>query len=106
MQSVPGPGRYDIKSDFEAEAKKLNQEGIEVEHPPFLSQARRFGHSKNAVPPPGTYNDPRSAMTALKKITGLKRSPFGQTAVRFAPTHHVRKTPGMIVRDYFYLVIS
>jgi len=74
--------------------KKLNQEGIEVEHPPFLSQARRFGHSKNPVPPPGTYNDPRSAMTALKKITGLKRSPFGQTAVRFAPTHHVRKTPG------------
>lgn len=93
-QSVPGPGRYDITSDFDPETKKLNQEGIEVEHPPFLSQARRFGANKNYVPSPGTYNDPRTALTALKKITGLKRSPFGQTAVRFSPGHHVRKTPG------------
>jgi len=70
-QSVPGPGRYDITSDFDPETKKLNQEGIEVEHPPFLSQARRFGANKNYVPSPGTYNDPRTALTALKKITGL-----------------------------------
>ncbi|XP_067944512.1 sperm-tail PG-rich repeat-containing protein 2-like [Watersipora subatra] len=93
-KSVPGPGRYDINSGFDPEVKKLNQEGIEVEHPPFLSQSRRFGANKNAIPAPGTYNDPRTALGSLKKITGLKRSPFGQTAVRFAPTHHTRKTPG------------
>lgn len=92
---MPGPGRYDVKSMFDQETKKVTQDGIEVEHPPFLSQSRRFTGLKSQVPAPGTYNDPRSAMSSLKKITGLKRSPFSQTAVRFAPTHHVRKTPGM-----------
>ena len=96
LQSVPGPGRYDIKSNFEPEGKKINQEGVEVEHPPFLSQSRRFGAVKNPVPAPGAYNDPRTALDSLKKITGLKRSPFGQTAVRFGPTHHTRKTPGKL----------
>ncbi|PVD38794.1 hypothetical protein C0Q70_01417 [Pomacea canaliculata] len=68
---------------------------MEVEHPPFLSQAKRFAPIKNAVPPPGTYNDPRTALETVKRISGLKRSPFGQTSVRFQPTHHnVKDTPG------------
>ena len=44
---------------------------------------QRF-HGKNEnTPAPGAYNDPRTALDGLNKITGLKRSPFGQTSVRF-----------------------
>ena len=30
----------------------------------------------------------------LLRTTGLKRSPFGQTSVRFQGEHHVKRTPG------------
>ena len=29
------------------------------------------------------------------RISGLKKSPFGQTSIRFEKDHHVRKTPGI-----------
>ncbi|XP_013412184.1 sperm-tail PG-rich repeat-containing protein 2 [Lingula anatina] len=93
-KAVPGPGKYEIPGQFESQPNKVNTEGIEVEHPPFLSQGKRFGPIKSEAPAPGTYNDPRSAFESLKRVTGLKRSPFGQTAVRFQPSHHIRKTPG------------
>ncbi len=48
----------------------------------------------SAVPAPGSYNDPRTALDSLKKVTGLKRSPFGQTSVRFQRENHIKKTPG------------
>ena len=40
LQSVPGPGKYDIRGTFDKSTPKINTEGIEVEHPPFLSQAK------------------------------------------------------------------
>ena len=40
FQAVPGPGKYDIKGIFEPEPPKVNTEGVEVEHPPFMSQAK------------------------------------------------------------------
>lgn len=40
FQAVPGPGKYDVRGVFDAEAPKVNTEGIEVEHPPFGSQAK------------------------------------------------------------------
>lgn len=39
-QAVPGPGKYDVKGTFDPEPPKVNTEGIEVEHPPFMSQAK------------------------------------------------------------------
>ncbi|RUS85400.1 hypothetical protein EGW08_006843 [Elysia chlorotica] len=93
-RAVPGPGTYEMRSTFMVEAPTLNTEGIEVEHPPFLSQAKRFAPIKSVAPAPGTYNDPRTALDALKKVSGLKRSPFSQTAVRFNPEHHIKLTPG------------
>ena len=58
------------------------------------SLLQRFGDASTVAPAPGTYNDPRHALEALKKIRGLKRSPFGQTATRFQPQPHIQKTPG------------
>jgi hypothetical protein len=51
------------------------------------------------TPAPGTYNDPRNAFESMKRVTGLKRSPFGQTSVRFEPKVHIRKNPGKIITD-------
>ena len=40
FQATPGPGKYDIKGIFDPEPPKVNTEGVEVEHPPFMSQAK------------------------------------------------------------------
>lgn len=93
-KAIPGPGKYDVKGGFDPEPPKVNTEGIEVEHPPFMSQSKRFTPIKKTLPAPGTYNDPRNAFDLMKRTTGLKRSPFGQTSVRFNPEPHVKKTPG------------
>ncbi|XP_022087491.1 sperm-tail PG-rich repeat-containing protein 2-like [Acanthaster planci] len=93
-KAVPGPGKYEINSQFDKRPQAVNTEGMEVDHPPFMSQSKRFLDQRHSAPAPGTYNDPRHALEALGKIRGLKRSPFGQTAVRFMPQPHIQKTPG------------
>eukprot|EP00794_Sanderia_malayensis_P012955 gene12955-14285_t len=90
-KAVPGPGKYKIKSQFD---QARTQPSDAAEKPPFGSAANRFSDSKTTAPAPGSYNDPRHALEALNKMTGLKRSPFGQTSVRFRGEHHVKKTPG------------
>ncbi|XP_038558834.1 sperm-tail PG-rich repeat-containing protein 2 [Micropterus salmoides] len=88
-KGVPGPGQYHIRSQFE---KPLKSSGMFT--CPFLSQTERFGPVKEVSPPVGVYNDPRCALELLKKTTGVKKSAFGISAVRF--THHHKKgsTPG------------
>ncbi|XP_064209299.1 sperm-tail PG-rich repeat-containing protein 2 [Anguilla rostrata] len=90
-KGVPGPGQYNIKSQFERTGSRKKDPAV---NPPFLFQAQRFIPVKEAAPPVGLYEDPRSALDALKKTTGLKRSPFGQTAVRFVPPTGKSPTPG------------
>jgi len=87
-KAVPGPGKYEIKSQFVEVQNDLS------ERPPFGSSSDRFLPIKGKLPAPGSYNDPRNAFEALNRVTGLKRSPFGQTSLRFAKEHHVKKTPG------------
>ena len=48
-------------------------------------------------PPVGTYNDPRCALELLKRTTGVKKSSFGSTAVRFPCDHRRSSTPGQDV---------
>ncbi|TKS78626.1 Sperm-tail PG-rich repeat-containing protein 2 [Collichthys lucidus] len=86
---VPGPGQYHIRSQFEKPVKSSG-------NPPnltcsFLSQTERFSDVKEESPPVGAYNDPRCALELLKKNTGMKKSPFGITAVRF--TRHDKNCP-------------
>ena len=40
IQAVPGPGKYEIRGQFDPSPPKVNTEGIEVEHPPFGTQAK------------------------------------------------------------------
>ncbi|XP_066568340.1 sperm-tail PG-rich repeat-containing protein 2 isoform X2 [Amia ocellicauda] len=91
-KGIPGPGKYEIKSQFER--PNTSHSGTPALNPPFLSQAKRFASIKSIVPAPGSYEDPRTALECLKKITGLKKSPFGLTAVRFVPDSRKAITPG------------
>uniref|UniRef100_A0A3Q0R4X3 Sperm tail PG-rich repeat containing 2 n=1 Tax=Amphilophus citrinellus TaxID=61819 RepID=A0A3Q0R4X3_AMPCI len=77
-KGVPGPGQYHIRSQFEKPVK-----------PGSL-----FGPVKEVSPPVGTYNDPRCALELLKRTSGIKKSPFGITAARFAFNHKKGSTPG------------
>ncbi|XP_042712324.1 sperm-tail PG-rich repeat-containing protein 2 isoform X2 [Chrysemys picta bellii] len=92
-KGVPGPGQYEIKSQFQ-KVENITQNGNEVPRAPFLSQSKRFVHVKSITPAPGTYNEPRSALESLKKTSGMKKIPFGQTTVRFTQDSRLEKTPG------------
>jgi len=86
----PGPGSYNIKSTIDRPIIAPNEA---AEPTPFGSRTRRFTSGKNPVPAPGQYNDPRHAFEALRRISGLKKSPFGQTSSRFTMKDS-RRTPG------------
>ncbi|XP_072480787.1 sperm-tail PG-rich repeat-containing protein 2 isoform X2 [Notamacropus eugenii] len=91
-KGVPGPGSYDIKSQFgkvEGDISNINEA-----HPAFLSQCKRFVAVKSITPAPGTYNDHRTALESLKKLSGAKNTPFGQSTVRFIPDYSLQETPG------------
>ncbi|XP_058630621.1 sperm-tail PG-rich repeat-containing protein 2 [Onychostoma macrolepis] len=89
-KGVPGPAQYYIKSQFETPSNPH----APVLSPPFLSQAQRFSPVKDETPPVGAYNDPRCALEILKKGRGVKKNPFGLTAVRFLTENRSKATPG------------
>ncbi|XP_027693178.1 sperm-tail PG-rich repeat-containing protein 2 [Vombatus ursinus] len=96
-KGVPGPGSYDIKSQFgkvEGEISSLNEA-----HPAFLSQCQRFVPVKSITPAPGTYNDHRTALETLKKLPGPKNIPFGLTTVRFTHDCSLEDTPALLERS-------
>ncbi|KAF1389214.1 hypothetical protein PFLUV_G00071110 [Perca fluviatilis] len=91
-KAIPGPDHYHIRSQFEKPVKSsVNPPKVTC---PFLSQAERFSPAKELSPPVGIYNDPRCALELLKRTTGMKKSPFGITAVRFTRNHKNCSTPG------------
>lgn len=97
-RNVPGPGRYDIATQFQKGYMSEKEIEALTKRPAFGLQQTRFLENLQKTPSPGSYDDPRNALEALKKISGLKRSPFGQTSYRFKPTHSrsqmMNNTPG------------
>ncbi|XP_047422701.1 sperm-tail PG-rich repeat-containing protein 2 [Sciurus carolinensis] len=90
-KGVPGPGRYDIKSQFQkTESVTPN---VNDTSPAFLSQSQRFVPMKSITPAPGTYNETRTALKYSKK-TGQKSTPFGQRAARFTQDSKAEEMPG------------
>ncbi|CAF1227660.1 unnamed protein product, partial [Didymodactylos carnosus] len=95
-ESIPGPGRYEIKRQLDPEVPRGDIIGLEYERPPFGSQTKRFDMPISDVPGPATYTD--KVLTAfnstLSKPTSLKRNPFNQTSVRFDKDYKSRSAPG------------
>uniref|UniRef100_A0A8C2WCZ5 Sperm tail PG-rich repeat containing 2 n=1 Tax=Cyclopterus lumpus TaxID=8103 RepID=A0A8C2WCZ5_CYCLU len=98
-KGVPGPGQYYIRSQFEKPVKSSGN--LPKVTCPFLSQTERFSPVKEVAPPVGVYNGPRCALELLKKASGVKKSPFGITAVRFTQNHKTCSTPGPGSYDMF-----
>ncbi|KAM5340285.1 sperm-tail PG-rich repeat-containing protein 2 [Glossophaga mutica] len=91
-EGVAGPGKYDIKSQFqkiENMTPNVNDASCA-----FLSQSQRFAPVKSTTPGPGTYNEPRTAFKSLKKTSVFKNTPFGQSAARFTQGSKTEKMPG------------
>ncbi|KAL6086243.1 hypothetical protein STEG23_038373, partial [Scotinomys teguina] len=88
---VPGPGKYEIKSQFEktqrTTANANNASSV------FLSESERFAPIKSCTPAPGTYNEIRTALKYAKKRSG-KNLPFGQSTARFIQDSRAQKMPG------------
>uniref|UniRef100_G1RV50 Sperm tail PG-rich repeat containing 2 n=1 Tax=Nomascus leucogenys TaxID=61853 RepID=G1RV50_NOMLE len=104
-KSGPGPGQYDIvqkkKSYYENVNVKRDQQQNYCSFIPRLyeiivlqEKKKRFLPMKSITPAPGTYNEPRTALKSLKKTSGLKNIPFGQSAVRFTQDIRTEEMPG------------
>ena len=60
-------------------------------HTPHL---QRFLMPKHVSPAPTTYQDPRTAFESVRKMTGMRRTPFGQTSARFRTDRQAKELPG------------
>uniref|UniRef100_A0A3Q0R519 Sperm tail PG-rich repeat containing 2 n=1 Tax=Amphilophus citrinellus TaxID=61819 RepID=A0A3Q0R519_AMPCI len=112
----PAPGQYDPEVpetqyenvNLQEEQRRRAELVIPRYHElvPMQEEKKRFGPVKEVSPPVGTYNDPRCALELLKRTSGIKKSPFGITAARFAFNHKKGSTPGPCVCVYLYECIS
>ncbi|XP_058049100.1 sperm-tail PG-rich repeat-containing protein 2 [Ahaetulla prasina] len=98
-KGVPGPGQYNIKSQF-GKASSITKN--EAQHVPFLSLSERFAPLKPSTPAPGTYDEPRSALEYLKRPCRSKSIPFGHTSVRFTSDSRLQTSPG----PAFYNIVN
>ncbi|KAM4834308.1 sperm-tail PG-rich repeat-containing protein 2 isoform 1-T1 [Thomomys bottae] len=99
-RGVPGPGKYEIKSQFQkTESTALN---VNYGSPAFLSQSQRFVPIKSVTPAPGAYNETQTILKSSKKpqvrtpvkSTPVKSTPFGQSAARFTQIGKKEEVPG------------
>ncbi|XP_051021680.1 sperm-tail PG-rich repeat-containing protein 2 [Acomys russatus] len=90
-KGVPGPGKYEIKSQFQK--SKRMAANVKNASSRFLSESERFAPIKSSTPAPGTYNETRTAFPSPKKRSGLNSS-FGQSAVRFIQDCRAQEMPG------------
>ncbi|XP_072110877.1 sperm-tail PG-rich repeat-containing protein 2 isoform X2 [Mobula birostris] len=91
-KGFPGPAKYEIKGQFSEKTSPLNK--YIPPHPPFLSQTKRFLSEKSITPAPGSYDDPRTALQTLKRISTKGNSPFGHNTVRFTEGLRTVSEPG------------
>ncbi|ERE92189.1 sperm-tail PG-rich repeat-containing protein 2 [Cricetulus griseus] len=94
---VPGPGRYEIKSQFQKTQSLAAN--ITDESSFFLSESERFAPIKSSTPAPGTYNETRTAFKCSEKRSG-EESPFGQSAARFTEDFEAQEMPGSLFIFY------
>uniref|UniRef100_A0A2I3N7M7 Sperm tail PG-rich repeat containing 2 n=1 Tax=Papio anubis TaxID=9555 RepID=A0A2I3N7M7_PAPAN len=104
-KSGPGPGEYDIVQKKTSYYENVNiQRDQQQNYCSFVprlyeiivlqEEKKRFLPVKSITPAPGTYNESRTALKSLKKTSGLKNIPFGQSAVRFTQDIRTEEMPG------------
>jgi hypothetical protein len=91
-KGVPGPGKYNLPSQFSNSPPPYAD--IAIEPPPFGTSQQRFIEDTGCAPPSTKYEDPRTSLNYLKRISGMNKSPFGQTSVRFQVDKNAKEIPG------------
>ncbi|XP_059506965.1 sperm-tail PG-rich repeat-containing protein 2 [Stegostoma tigrinum] len=91
-KGFPGPAKYEIKGLFDEKTCRFDK--LSTPHPPFLSQTKRFMPVKSITPAPGWYDDPRTALQSLKRISTRGKTAFGQNAARFVDDWRTAGEPG------------
>lgn len=56
---------------------------------------QRFIDEKQVSPACTTYQDPRTALTSIHRLQGMKRTPFGQSSRRFKVNQDTVVLPGI-----------
>uniref|UniRef100_A0A8B9S6Z3 Sperm tail PG-rich repeat containing 2 n=1 Tax=Apteryx owenii TaxID=8824 RepID=A0A8B9S6Z3_APTOW len=101
----PGPGQYDLTQEAalcyeNVNIKKEDKKRCDLFIPRYhevielQEEKKRFLPVRSITPAPGTYNEPHTALESLNRTSGMKKIPFGQTAVRFTQDSKLEKTPG------------
>ncbi|XP_064382075.1 sperm-tail PG-rich repeat-containing protein 2-like isoform X2 [Halichondria panicea] len=98
-KAVPGPGQYEIKSQFVKRAPLAEEETEDgdtggTRKAPFGSSLQRFLSPKSNSPASTSYEDPRTAFESTKRLAPMSKAPFGQTSSRFKADRHARFLPG------------
>ncbi|CAI8002295.1 Sperm-tail PG-rich repeat-containing protein 2 [Geodia barretti] len=103
-KAVPGPGRYDIRSQFRTDpsadgtGQNEDEREEETEDAPFGSREKRFIDPKHHSPSCTTYQEPRSAFSRGR--LGHGKAPFGQTSLRFRRNRRDREIPVIAIGVY------
>ncbi|XP_062902958.1 sperm-tail PG-rich repeat-containing protein 2 isoform X4 [Mobula hypostoma] len=100
----PGPGCYDIQKESTLNYENINMKHIDQKRESYVpryidavvqdEEKKRFLSEKSITPAPGSYDDPRTALQTLKRISTKGNSPFGHNAVRFAEGLRTVSEPG------------
>ncbi|XP_046511702.1 sperm-tail PG-rich repeat-containing protein 2 [Equus quagga] len=105
IKSGSGPGQYDIVQKKTPHYENINikrdqQQNYCLSLPRLYEviilqeEKKRFVPIKSITPAPGTYDESRTAFESLKKIPGVKNTPFGQSAARFTQNSRIEEMPG------------
>lgn len=87
-RAVPGPGKYEVKSTFEA-TEPVYDASL---RPSFGSQSKRFNPVKESTPAPDAYDDKRLSLECTVSASTQKH-PFSQSSKRFENTPQANMTP-------------
>ena len=87
-KNVPGPGKYQIKSQFSAK-QTAHKEVYDLQTVPFGATTKRFPPTKSIAPSPGSYDDPRTAFESSKRYCTSEVPTYCQLVVWHAYIHSV-----------------
>ena len=82
LQNIPGPGHYDFQSQFSTQSEPndfapfgsttiVSSQPHTVTSYYYCMCIQRFYDSDTSIPPPGAYDDPRTALEATKRCAHM-----------------------------------
>eukprot|EP00117_Sycon_ciliatum_P028866 scpid35640/ scgid23106/ Uncharacterized protein C4orf37 homolog len=92
-RDIPGPGQYNVGTELGKPAPGGSNHAEPAITVPFGALSTRFVGQKPQCPPVGTYDDNRTSLQTVKRVTGMNKNPFGQSTARFKHERPSRLPP-------------